>query len=228
MPRKRPPNRIDQIADAATEVFIQQGFGPARIARIASLARIGPGTIYLYAEGKESLFDLALRRSLEDPTVWDLALPHPTPEPGAVAEAAWRCLQNAAHFPRLWLAADSPPPENVSGEVGGILVELYDWLHRYRKAIKLIERSANDWPDVAQVFYRRLWRGGVRRIADYLARRVKEGLLPPRDELVVAHLVVEALTWMAVHRHWTDEGAGLSEDAVRATLQPMLVAALVG
>ena len=152
----------------------------------------------------------------------------PTPEPGAVAEAAWRCLQNAAHFPRLWLAADSPPPENVSGEVGGILVELYDWLHRYRKAIKLIERSANDWPDVAQVFYRRLWRGGVRRIADYLARRVKEGLLPPRDELVAAHLVVEALTWMAVHRHWTDEGAGLSEDAVRATLQPMLIAALGG
>lgn len=230
MPRKRPQNRIDQIADAATQVFIQQGFARSKITDIASRAGVGPGTIYLYADSKEALFDLAIRRALEDPQVWDLRLPHPTPAPGMIAEHVWRCLQNASHFPRLWLAADSPAPAlaQLPDELQAILQELYDWLHRYRKAVKLIESSANEWPDVAQVFYRRFWRGGIRRVADYLGRRMHEGALPEQeDELVVAHAIVELLTWGAVHRHWSPEGGGLAEEAVTAILIPMLRSAIV-
>lgn len=231
MPRKRPHNRLDIIADAATDVFIRNGFAGAGVAQIASMAKVGPGTIYLYAASKDALFDLALRRALEDPTVWAIALPHPAPERGAVADAAWRCLQNAAHFPQLWLAADSPAPPApaVRWEVEGIVLELYTWLHRYRRAIKLVERCAGEWPDVAQVFQRRFWRGGVRRVADYLARRTREGVLPPRpDPLAAAHFLIESLTWMAVHRHWSSEGAQLPEESSAATAQQMLLAALTG
>ena len=227
MPRKRPPHRIDQIADAATEVFIQQGYGPAKIAQMAHHAWVGPGTIYLYAEGKEALFDLALRRAFEDASVWSLTLPHPTPAPGAVADAVWRCLQQAAHFPQLWLAADSPSPKQIEPELSGIVTELYRWLHRYRRGIKLVERCSADWPDLAQVFYRRFWRGGVRRFADYLERRIAEGALPRQpDPLVAAHLVVESLTWMAVHRAWAADAALLSAEASEATAIAMLTRAV--
>src|SRR5688572_25901671 len=130
MPRRRGQHRLDTIADAATEVFIRKGFAAAAVAEIASAAKVGPGTIYLYAASKSALFDLALRRAFEDPTVWTIALPHPDPERGAVADAAWRCLQNAAHFPQLWLAAESPAPQNSAAELDGILGELYVWLHR--------------------------------------------------------------------------------------------------
>ena len=228
MPRKRPHNRLDSIADSATEVFIKKGFAAARIAEISSEAKVGPGTIYLYAASKDALFDLALRRAFEDPTVWTMALPHPEPAAGAVADAAWRCLQNAAHFPQLWLAAESPAPEDVAGEAGGIIAELYDWLHRYRRAIKLVERCAGEWPDVAQVFQRRFWRGGVRRVAEYLGRRMHEGVLPQRDPMAAAHLLIESLSWMAVHRHWSSEGTHLSELAAAETAQRMLLAAVLG
>lgn len=174
---------------------------------------------------------MAVRRSFEDPSVWNLRLPHPTPGRGVIAEHVWSCLQNAAHFPRLWLAADSPAPSEVQigAEVDGILAELYQWLHRYRQGVKLVERSALDWPDVAQVFYRRFWRGGIRRVADYLARRMKEEAIPAReDAMVAARFVVEALTWMAVHRPWSEDGAALTDPAVVATIQPMLRAAIVG
>ena len=171
MPRKRPHDRLDKIADAATEIFIQHGFAGAKISQVAALAGVGPGTIYLYAESKAGLFDLAVRRALEDPTVWSLSLPHPTPAPGAVADALWRCLQNAAHFPQLWLGAESPPPDDVAREVEGIVRELYTWLHRYRRAIQLVDRCASEWPELARLFYRRFWRGGVRRLADYFRRR---------------------------------------------------------
>jgi AcrR family transcriptional regulator len=228
MPRVKAANRIDHIADAATEVFILQGYGPAKIAQIAERSRVGPGTIYLYAEGKEALFDLAVRRALEDPTVWTMIFPHPTPEQGAVADALWRCLQNASHFPQLWLATESPPPEAIAGEVEGIIRELYRWLHRYRRAIKLVERCRGDWPDVAQVFYRRFWRGGIRRLADYLQRRGKEGALPARpDYLAAAHLIVESLTWMAVHREWASDVAQISARTAEETVINMIVPAIL-
>jgi AcrR family transcriptional regulator len=229
MPRRRVPRRLDDIADAATEVFIQQGFDKARITEIATLAKVGPGTVYLYAESKEALFDLALRRSLEDPRIWELKLPHPAPGPGEIADHAWRCIQNAAHFPRLWLAIDSPPPPEVRDEVAGILQELAAWLHRYRKGIKLIERSAADWPELARVFYRRFWRGGVRRIADYLDRRMSEGALVPRnDPLVVAHVLVETLSWMAIHRYWSEDTATLPDGTVEPVVRGLLLDGLAG
>ena len=192
-------------------------------------ARVGPGTIYLYAESKEALFDLALRRSLEDPTIWDIPLPHPTPGRGEVADHAWRSIQNAAHFPLLWVAIDSPPPDDVQREVSGVLQELGAWLTHYRKAIKLIERSSTDWPDLAQVFYRRFWRGGIHRIADYLGRRMDAGAIPRRAEpLVAAHVVVETLAWAMVHRHWSDDAAALAEERVNATVYPLLLDAVIG
>jgi AcrR family transcriptional regulator len=229
VPRKRPHFRVDHIADSATEVFIQYGFVGAKISQIAHRAHVGPGTIYLYAESKEALFDLAIRRALEDPTVWTMILPHPAPEPGAVADALWRCLQNASHFPQLWLAADSPPPDDVPREVEGILRELYVWLHRYRRAIKLVERCAGDWPEVGQLFYRRFWRGGIQRVADYLARRMKERRLPSTvDARATAHLVVESLAWMAVHREWTHDGIEVAESVAEATALGLLVPAICG
>ncbi len=227
MPRKRPANRLDQIADAATEVFIRDGFAAAKITRIAERARVGPGTLYLYAEGKEALFDLALRRALEDPTVWSMTLPHPNPAPGAVADALWRCLQNASHFPQLWLATESPPPDDVPAEVEGILREMYHWLSRYRNAIKLVERCAGEWPDVAQIFYRRFWRGGVRRVGDYLVRRRGEQVIPARgDGSAAAHLTIESLAWMAVHRPWTTDSAEISANTAEDTVIAMLVPAI--
>jgi AcrR family transcriptional regulator len=229
MPRIRPSDRLDQIADAATETFIRSGYTLAKVTQIAERARVGPGTIYLYAAGKEALYDLSLRRALQDPTVWSLTLPHPNPTPGAVADAVWRCLQNAAHFPQLWLALESPPPPDIAAEVRGILLELYQWLHRYRRALALIHRTAGDWPDVSQVFYRRFWRGGIRRVADYLDRRSGEGKLPSRSAgLAAAHLVVESLSWMAVHREWGSDAGAVSDKSAEETAVGMLVPAICG
>jgi len=229
MPRKRPHDRLDTIADSATEVFIRHGFAAAGVAQIAREAKVGPGTIYLYAASKDALFDLAVRRAFEDPTVWTMILPHPIPLPGEVAGAVWRCLQNAAHFPQLWLATESSPPQDIAGEAGGIIAELYAWLHRYRRGIKLVDRCAGEWPGVAQVFQRRFWRGGVRRVADYLKRRMQEGVLPPRaDPVAEAHLLIQSLAWMAVHRHWASEGAELAEETSAHTAQQVLLAGLLG
>ena len=213
MPRLRNPSRIDHIADAATSVFIRRGYGPARVADIAREAGVGPGTVYLYAESKDALLDLALRRAFEDPTLLNPALPHPAGSRAETADHLWRCLQNAAHFPMLWLAAESPRPADPRAEVHGIIAELYVWLSRYAQGIQLVDRCASDRPELDRLFHRRFWRGGVRRVADYLERRSREGVLALRcDPHAAAHLAVEALSWMAVRRHWSPDPPPFSED----------------
>lgn len=217
MARPRLPGRIDDIADAATSVFIRHGFGPARVADIAREAGVGPGTVYLYAEGKDALLDLAVRRAFEDPTLLDPALPHRAGSRADTADHLWRCLQNAAHFPMLWLAAESPRPVDPRAEVHGIIAELYVWLSRYARGIQLVDRCASDWPELERLFHRRFWRGGVRRVADYLARRSREGVLVLQcDPHAAAHLAVEALSWMAVRRHWSPDPPPFSEAVAAA------------
>ena len=55
-------------------------------------------------------------------------------------------------FPSALAGRESPPPRTFGAEVEGILRELYRWLHRYRKALKLVERSTGSGPMSAQMF----------------------------------------------------------------------------
>src|SRR5262245_65723484 len=60
--QKKDPKtaRMNDILAAALEEFFQQGFAAARLDSIAERAGIGKGTIYLYFDGKEALFEEAV------------------------------------------------------------------------------------------------------------------------------------------------------------------------
>lgn len=51
--------------DAAYEVFGEEGFYEAKISRVAELAGIAKGTVYLYFSSKEDLFMAVTRRDCE-------------------------------------------------------------------------------------------------------------------------------------------------------------------
>jgi AcrR family transcriptional regulator len=53
--------KVNDIIAAALEEFFQQGFAAARLDAIAERAGIGKGTIYLYFDSKEALFEAAVR-----------------------------------------------------------------------------------------------------------------------------------------------------------------------
>ena len=53
--------RVQAILAAALQEFIEQGFAPARLDAIAERAGIGKGTVYLYFDSKEALFEEAVR-----------------------------------------------------------------------------------------------------------------------------------------------------------------------
>jgi AcrR family transcriptional regulator len=168
MPRKRAPFRFDDLIEAATDVFIREGFAKARMERVARLARSAAGTIYLYVEGKEALFDLALRRSLEDPTAMDLALPVPNPSRDELLERFGRCLHAVCHLPGLWMASEREGAQADPRELEALLRETWTWLARYRRVVLLVRASATDWPGLPQRFEREFTHETTRRWAMYL------------------------------------------------------------
>ena len=59
--KEQKNERVREILAAALEEFFQQGFAATRLDAIAERAGIGKGTIYLYFDSKETLFEEAVR-----------------------------------------------------------------------------------------------------------------------------------------------------------------------
>ena len=61
MARPIPPERFDQLVRTAAEVFIRNGYRRTQMADVAEALGIAKGTVYLYVESKEALFDVVAR-----------------------------------------------------------------------------------------------------------------------------------------------------------------------
>ena len=57
--------RIEQITEAATKVFAEQGFDKARMDDIASEAKLSKGTLYLYFKSKDAIITHLLDKLFE-------------------------------------------------------------------------------------------------------------------------------------------------------------------
>lgn len=200
MSRRRPATRLDELLDAATAVFSERGFRRAQMADVARRLGVSAGALYGYVESKDALFDLALRRAFGDAPE-RAPLPLPTPAPAELVERVRAGMRQRLRTPGLLEALAREAPSDVAAELGGLLVELYDALARNAAAIRLIERSAPDFPELAALYYGRGRGGLVERWRRYLERRIGEGRLQPvPDVAVAARLVIETVAWFAWHR----------------------------
>ena len=63
---ERDLNKRERILDAAIEVFCAQGYEAASMADVAQKAGVGKGTLYLYVDSKEDLFEQAYKLCYEE------------------------------------------------------------------------------------------------------------------------------------------------------------------
>ena len=223
MPRTRAPGRAGQIVDAAIRLFSRRGYAATRMEMIAEEAGVSAGTLYLYAEGKDALFDLALRTAFGEPVPDLEAGPHRLADRNSLIEAAWRLVRERARFPRLERAAALPETDAPGAEFEGVVGELYDWLARYWRGIRMVEKCALEWPELRTYFYRELRRGGLALLEKYLEGRAREGLLRPMpDAEVAARVLLETVSFVAMHRHTAPDSGNLDPAAARATVLAVL------
>jgi AcrR family transcriptional regulator len=223
MARPLPPERLGEIVAAATAVFIAQGYRRTQMQDVADRLGLAKGTLYLYVESKEALFDLAVRHADgPPPQVEPAALPVRTPSPEATLAAVKDRLAQATALPVLRAAvARARAPRDVGGELEAVLRELWSMMESRRVGIKLADRCALDHPGLAA-----LWAEAGRRVPlglleRYLASRARR-LRPIQDRAVAARQILETLSFWIVHRRWDRLPQRFEESRVEDTLVAML------
>jgi AcrR family transcriptional regulator len=225
--RTRPEGRLDEILDAAASVFMAKGFRRTRMSDIAREAGVSAGLLYTYAENKDALYHAVFDRAL-GAMVDQSALPLRTPS-AEDAKAVRKRAAGMGAIAALDRALESRRrPNDIRAELEQIVGEHYDQIHRYRNALRLVERSAIDTPELTERFYVRGRQPFVARLTTYVERRMNQGLLRRvPDPAVAARFVIESVAWFANHRYGDHDGGQIDDDVARATVLQIVCDGLV-
>ncbi len=229
MARTVPPDRFQQLVDCATKVFIEQGYARTQMADIAAAIGIAKGTLYLYVESKEALFDLVLRHAdAGHPLTTPATLPVPTPKPGTTLKDVRARLAEHPSLPALVAALSRQRVGDARVELSDIVRELYRTLSRNRRAIKLMDRSAQFHPELAAVWFKGARGTLMEGFCSYLENRIRRKLFRPVPDIAVAaRVIIETIVTWAVHRHWDPSPQVIDDQIAEDTVVQFIVGGLM-
>jgi AcrR family transcriptional regulator len=228
VPRTTPETRFQDLIDAATRVFIAQGYRRTQMADVAEALGVGKGTLYLCVESKEALFDSVVRcADAPRPIPLPRALPIPTPAAGRTLKYVRERLSQQPVSPTLRAAIAGGRRHIGTERLPLVLEEIFDAMSGNRTGIKLIDRCAVEYPELAEIWFAEGRQALLTELGTYLETRSRAGQLRAGlDIAVAARAVLETLVFWAVHRHWDPAPQPLDPDTVRQTIVRMLVPAL--
>jgi AcrR family transcriptional regulator len=198
------------------------------MADVAKALGVAKGTVYLYVESKDALFDLVARCADQDrPFEKPPALPIRTPKPGATLKYVRERLAKNQVPAALTAALGRSRVRDPRAELEEIVRELYDALAHNRRGIKLLDRAAPDYPELAALWFKGARGGLVGLLGQYLEDRSRRKLLRPvPDAAVAARLLIETVVFWAVHRHWDPHPQRVDESVAKETVLRFIVSAL--
>jgi hypothetical protein len=134
----------------------------------------------------------------------------------------------AIPFGSLAEALHTADPADPATELEAVMRELFTLEEQTARAADMIERSARELPELADLLNAGLRKPVLDALAAYLERRADNGMLRKTpDTAATARLVLETLTWFARHRVDDPYGAAIPADLARETAVDALLHALV-
>src|ERR1700722_15088181 len=220
--------RLPELMAAAVRVFTREGYRSARMSDVAAEMGLSEAAIYRYVGSKEGLFVLAIRPALLLEDLPKGALPlSPAPLTATVAEVRG-FIAEVVPFGALAEALSGRASDDSAAEFEEILRELFQLESRTREAADMLERSARELPEMADLLNAGIRRPILAALTQYLNGRVQEGTLRRTpDTPVTARLVLETLTWFARHRFSDPAGAAIPAELAQDIAIDALVHALV-
>ena len=219
--------RLPELIAAAVRVFTREGYRAAKMSAVAAEMGVSEAALYRYVDGKEGLFVLAIRHALllEDLPAGDLPLTA-VPLPDTVREVR-EFIAEVVPFGTLAEALAGTTAEPAK-ELENIVRELYELESRTREAADMLERSARELPEMADLLNTGFRGPVLAALTEYLESRAAAGLLRRTpDTAAAARLVLETVTWFARHRYSDPYGAAISDQQAEATVVDVLLHALV-
>jgi AcrR family transcriptional regulator len=161
--------RRDAILDAALDEFSARGFAAARLEDVAKRAGVAKGTIYLYFEDKESLFQELVRSKM-------------MPVVGTMESA---------------FAADLPLRLIVDRAIEIFVREIYGT--RRKQVMRLIISEGPRFPALAEFYYREVLSRMLKAVRGLLRRALERGELADdaliRFPQLIGAPAVVAIVW---------------------------------
>jgi AcrR family transcriptional regulator len=229
MARHDPSTRLRALVRCATEVFIERGYKGAQMEDVAKALGVAKGTLYVYVESKEALFDLVARCADREEVFAEIPqLPIKTPKRGATIANVRQRLAESQALPLLTKALARAQGAIPSGEFQKIVCELYDAVERNRYGLKLLDRTARDQPELAALWFEGARDGLLAALTEYLKRAMARGTMKRvPDVAVAARFIIETVVFWGVHRFWDPHPQTVDDVAARETAVQLIVSALV-
>lgn len=226
--KKEPQSRVNDLIRCATDVFCNKGYRQTQMADIAKVMGVAPGTLYLYVEGKEALFDLALRHGVESGSK-DLPRTFPIPNPSSeeTLDYIQRVLNKEAKWQKLKAALRLKRSQNPRSELLEIIEELYSLILRNRWGLILLSRSAMEFPGLAKLFFDQLRTPLLSDLSSYIRSRIDaDQFVSVNDPQVTAVFLNESVAWAAMNRMCDPEFQKIPDEKLAPIVLKMLVNAL--
>jgi AcrR family transcriptional regulator len=168
--------KLQAILDAALDVFAEKGFADTRLDDVALRAGVAKGTLYLYFESKQALFEALIRSGIAAPieAIEDKVLGLDLP-----AEATLRMLFT---FLRQDVLAT-----------------------RRKEIVRLILSEAGRFPEIAALYHREVVGRGMRLLRRVAERAIARGEFRSDElarfpQLAIAPGII-ALVWLNLFQH---------------------------
>jgi AcrR family transcriptional regulator len=172
---RRKEERPAELTAAALELFVEHGYAATRLEDVARRAGVSKGTLYLYFDGKEALFQAVVREGLV-----------------AALERGERMLEahrgSAAALLRelmqgWWEVIGNTP-------FGGLP--------------KLMVSECRNFPELGKFYSSEVISRGYRLIQQVVERGIRTGEFKRLDPEYVTRLVIAPVTLLAIWRHSFD------------------------
>lgn len=222
--------RLRELMAAALDVFCRQGYERAQVADVARAMGVSAGTIYLYVEGKEALFDLVIRHNAAEDPEWldDLEIPVPTPPPGSTVEFLREVLSRKGQWPLLEAALGISHCPDIRAEIDGVLREQYRLMTRHRAGLVLLMRSALEFPGLAEVFVFGLRNRLIDNLGHLLESRIRSGQIRPlADVPATAVVLTQTIAWASLQKPFDPGLSAFTEKTIEDSTVDLLVAGLL-
>lgn len=169
--RRRKEARPTELTAAALELFVVKGFAATRLDEIAALAGVSKGTLYLYFDSKEALFEAVIREGIL---------------PIVDSAEALAAGHTGSSFDLLEAIIYGWWDRIGTTRLSGIP--------------KLLVAEAQNFPEVARFYYENVIRRGRALIADALRRGMKAGEFRQMDVETCIDVVVGPMMTLLVWR----------------------------
>ena len=167
--QRRKDARPAELLEAALDVFFEKGFAAARLEDIAARAGVSKGTIYLYFESKDDVFE-ALVRSIPLPNIEQLR-----------ALAADKSIAADVMLRR------------VLTFLGGLLRD-----ERMKKFPRLVIGEGGRFPKLAETYKREVISRGVAIVGAIIERGIEEGRFRALDPQHAAFNAISPVLFTAI------------------------------